>query len=85
MLKVDTEKCTGCGECEESCTFEAIFVKDGVAVVDHDVCSLCGICVDGCPEGALELHVEEGLLAADLSSWKGIWVVAECRSGFLPL
>ena len=83
MLKVDTEKCTGCGECEESCTFEAIFVEDGVAVVDHDVCSLCGICVDGCPEGALELHVEGGLLAADLSSWKGIWVVAECRSGVL--
>lgn len=83
MLKVDTEKCTGCGECEESCTFEAIFVKDGVAVVDHDVCSLCGICVDGCPEGALEIHVEEGLLASDLSSWKGIWVVAECRSGVL--
>lgn len=83
MLKVDAEKCTGCGECEESCTFEAIFVEDGVAVVNHDVCSLCGICVDGCPEGALELHVEEGLLAADLSSWKGIWVAAECRSGVL--
>ena len=83
MLKVDTEKCTGCGECEESCTFDAIFVKDGVAVVDHDVCTLCGICVDGCPEGALELHVEAGAFATDLSSWKGIWVVAECRGGDL--
>jgi len=82
MLKVDTEKCTGCGECEESCTFEAIFVEDEVAVVDQDACTLCGICVDGCPEGALELHVEEGL-ATDLSSWKGILVVAECRSGVL--
>jgi len=83
MLKVDIEKCTGCGECEESCTSEAIFVEDGIAVVDQDACALCGICVDACPEGALELHVEEGLLAADLSSWKGIWVVAECRSGVL--
>ncbi len=83
MLKVDAEKCTGCGECEESCTFEAIFVENEVAVVDQDACTLCGICVDGCPEGALELHVEEGLLATDLSSWKGIWVVAECRSGVL--
>jgi electron transfer flavoprotein alpha subunit len=86
MLKVDTEKCTGCGECEDVCTFEAIFVKDGVAVVDQDACTLCGICVDGCPEGALELHGEERLLATDLSSWKGIWVVAECRSGvFAPV
>jgi electron transfer flavoprotein alpha subunit len=83
MLKVDIEKCTGCGECEESCTFEAIFVEDEVAVVDQDACTLCGICVDACPEGALELHVEEGLFATDLSSWKGIWVVAECRSRVL--
>ena len=83
MLKVDTEKCTGCGECEESCTFEAIFVEDEVAVVDQDACTLCGICVDGCPEGALVIHGEEGLLATDLSSWRGIWVVAECRSGVL--
>jgi len=83
MLKVDTEKCTGCGECEESCTFEAIFVEDEVAVVDQDACTLCGVCVDACPEGALELHVEESLLATDLSSWKGIWVVAECRSGVI--
>lgn len=84
MLKVDTEKCTGCGECEESCTFEAIFVKDGKAVVDQDACTMCGICVNGCPEGALELQVEEGLYATtDLSSWKGIWVIAECRGGIL--
>lgn len=83
MLKVDIEKCTGCGECEESCTFEAIFVEDEVAVVDQDACTLCGICVDACPEGALEIHGEQGLLATDLSSWKGIWVVAECRSGVL--
>ncbi|MBW2163578.1 MAG: 4Fe-4S binding protein, partial [Deltaproteobacteria bacterium] len=83
MLKVDIEKCTGCGECEESCTFEAIFVEDEVAVVNQDACTLCGICVDGCPEGALEIHMEESLLETDLSSWKGIWVVAECRSGVL--
>jgi electron transfer flavoprotein alpha subunit len=83
MLKVDTEKCTGCGECQEVCTFEAIFVQDDVAVVDQDACILCGICVDGCPEGALELYGEEGLPATDLSSWRGIWVVAECRSGVL--
>ncbi|HID30401.1 MAG TPA: electron transfer flavoprotein subunit alpha, partial [Desulfobacterales bacterium] len=83
MLNVDTEKCTGCGECEEVCTFGAIFVEDDVAVVDQDACTLCGICVDGCPEGALELYSEESLPATDLSSWRGIWVVAECRSGVL--
>ena len=83
MLKVDTEKCTGCGECEEVCAFEAICVEDDVAVVDQDACTLCGTCVDGCPEGALEFHNEEGLPATDLSSWRGIWAVAECRGGVL--
>jgi len=83
MLKVDTEKCTGCGECEEVCTFEAICVQDDVAVVDQDACTLCGICVDGCPEGALEFYGKEVLLVTDLNSWKGVWVVAECRRGIL--
>ena len=81
MLVVDRDKCTGCGECEEACTFEAISIRDDVAVVDQDACTLCGVCVDGCPEGALELHGVESPLTTDTDSWRGIWVVAECRNG----
>ncbi len=87
MLKVDIEKCIGCGECEEVCSFGAISVVDEKAKVDQDLCSLCGTCVDTCPEGALEMESEgPDKEKRDLSSWKGVWVVAEVRGDdFAPV
>jgi len=46
---VDTETCTGCGECVEACPLDAIEIQDDVAVVDADLCGDCGACVDVCP------------------------------------
>jgi len=87
MLKIDIDKCIGCGECEEVCSFGAISVVDEKAKVDPETCTLCGTCVDTCPEGALEIEaVEEKSEKKDLSSWKGVWVVAELRGdGFAPV
>ena len=82
MLKVDIEKCVGCGECESACTFGAIEVLDGQAVVDLDTCTMCGTCVDVCPEGALELEkTRSAAPAADPDEWRGVWVIAESRFG----
>lgn len=53
-VKVDNEKCTGCGSCATACPVEAIKV-DGKAVVNEDTCIDCGVCVDECPEKALSL------------------------------
>ncbi|HEB49978.1 MAG TPA: electron transfer flavoprotein subunit alpha [Desulfobulbus sp.] len=81
MLKVDAEKCIGCGACEEQCAFGAIKVEDGCAVVG-DGCTLCGGCIDACEAEAL--HIEEaapGRETADLAAWQGIWVFAEFRHG----
>ena len=55
-VKVDLEKCTGCGTCEEVCPVEAIKVEDGKAKVDEEECVECGTCVEECPEGALSLE-----------------------------
>ncbi len=87
MLKVDVEKCIGCGECEEVCSFGAISVVDEKAKVDPDLCSLCGTCVDTCPEGALEMESEgPDKEKQDLSAWRGVWVVAEVRGDdFAPV
>lgn len=87
MLKVDIEKCTGCGECEEVCSFGAITVLDDKAKVDPELCSLCGTCVDTCPEEALEMESEgPGKEKQDFSTWSGVWVVAEVRgNGFAPV
>jgi electron transfer flavoprotein alpha subunit len=80
MLRIDIEACIGCGVCEEVCTFGAIEVIDGVAVV-NEKCTLCGSCVDSCEAGALSIDVKEKALQTDLAEWSGIMVYAEYRHG----
>jgi len=53
-VKVEADKCTGCGECVSACPLDAIVIKDGKAVVD-DSCAECGACIDVCPNKALVL------------------------------
>ena len=80
MLKIDIEACIGCGVCEEVCTFDAIAVVDGVAVV-NEKCTLCGLCVDGCEVEALSIEREEKTGQADLADWSGVMIYAEYRHG----
>lgn len=53
---VNEQKCSGCGICEDSCSFGAIKVdpESSVAIVNHDDCFGCGVCSKRCPEHALE-------------------------------
>jgi len=55
-VKVDLEKCTGCGRCVEVCPVEAIKVENEKATVDNEECVDCGTCVDECPEDSLSLE-----------------------------
>lgn len=80
MLKVNIEACIGCGVCQDVCTFGAIEVIDGVAVV-NEKCTLCGSCVDNCEAGALRLEVKKKAVQADLADWSGIMIFAEYRHG----
>ena len=54
---VDTEKCTGCGDCVEACPLDAISLQDEVAVVDEDTCTECWLCAEECPNDAIALPV----------------------------
>jgi len=80
MLRIDIETCIGCGVCEEVCTFGAIEVVDGVAVV-NEKCTLCGSCVDSCEAGALSIEGKDKAVQADLAEWSGIMIYAEYRHG----
>jgi electron transfer flavoprotein alpha subunit len=82
MLRIDIEACIGCGVCEEECTFGAIEVIDGVAVV-NEKCTLCGSCVDSCEVEALSIEQKEKVVQTDLAEWSGIMIYAEFRHGKL--
>jgi len=58
-IKVDLEKCDGCGACIETCPYNFRRVVDGKSTVDPNQCIGCGRCVAVCPNGAISLDVED--------------------------
>lgn len=53
-LKIDTQKCVGCGKCVALCPMENIDLRDWVAVADSR-CTMCYRCISNCPEQAITL------------------------------
>jgi len=56
-VKIDLDKCEGCGACESECPTEALKLNEETnkISVDPDKCADCGACVDVCPTNALSL------------------------------
>ena len=54
-LKVNQEKCIGCGSCQSECPAGAITVENGKAKIDYDKCIGCGLCISVCPYHAVEI------------------------------
>jgi NAD-dependent dihydropyrimidine dehydrogenase PreA subunit len=58
-VAVNTELCTGVGDCVGRCPMQAVSLNNGYAVVDLTRCIGCGLCVPVCPEHALSLIAKE--------------------------
>lgn len=80
-IVISTDKCIGCGVCENTCPFGAISLKDAKAVIDMEKCRFCGSCVDVCGVKAITMQKEEVKDVVDKSLYKGVWVYAEQRHG----
>jgi ferredoxin len=57
IIKIDQEKCDGCGLCVPSCAEGAIVIVDGKAQLLADkFCDGLGACLGECPAGALTIE-----------------------------
>ncbi len=80
---INTEKCTGCQQCIESCPYTSIEIKAGKAFI-NEYCQFCRTCLGACPEGAIIEIAEEADgqtsgLSEYLAAYRGVWVFAEHR------
>ena len=60
IIKIDKEKCNGCGACASACHEGAIEMIDGKATLTReDYCDGLGDCLPACPTGAITFEERE--------------------------
>jgi len=78
LASVITEKCIGCGRCEEVCNFDAALfdgpandVVEKTYTIDSIACDGCGVCAHYCPVDAIEFK----------DAVNGQWFISNTRFG----
>lgn len=62
IIRIDQDKCNGCGICADACHEEAIGMEDGKAVLlRDDYCDGLGDCLPTCPTSAISFEEREAL------------------------
>lgn len=60
VIRIDEEKCDGCGECVTGCAEGAIAIVNGKArLVSETYCDGLGTCLGHCPQGAITMEERE--------------------------
>lgn len=80
--KLCADGCLGLGSCVAACKFEALSIRNGVAVVDPERCSGCSACVETCPKKLIRLiPYDTPYVVACMSHEKGAAVMRQCKIG----
>jgi Pyruvate/2-oxoacid:ferredoxin oxidoreductase delta subunit len=60
IVKIDEDKCNGCGQCVTACAEAAIEIIDGKAKLIREIyCDGLGACLGHCPEDAITIEQRE--------------------------
>jgi ferredoxin len=69
-LKLNTDKCKGCGKCAEVCPQNVFVMMEGkTSIIDKDRCMECGACAKNCPFEAIEVKPGVGCAYAIIMGW----------------
>ena len=69
-LKLDFDKCIGCGMCVSVCPHSVFELEEKKAIIkDIDCCMECGACVKNCPVKALSVKKGVGWASAIIKGW----------------
>ncbi len=86
VIRIDEEKCDGCGECVTSCAEGAIAVLDGKArLVSETYCDGLGACLGHCPQGAIAIEEREAAAFDEAETRKHLARQAHGNGGQLRL
>lgn len=56
---INTELCTGVGDCVVRCPIDAVTLVEGMATISLARCIGCGLCIPACPEDAISMVKKE--------------------------
>jgi NAD-dependent dihydropyrimidine dehydrogenase PreA subunit len=71
-LRLQEDRCVGCGMCLAVCPHEVFALNNGKAKIrDRDACMECGACARNCPTEAIRVQAGVGCAAAVINTALG--------------
>jgi len=85
IIRIDEEKCTGCGLCVPNCAEGALKIVDGKAKLVKEIyCDGLGACLGHCPEGAISIEERESAAFNQEATKKHLEELKKSQSKDLP-